>query len=168
MRERAAREACCVGMSKELRDQLTKALDWDSAHLRFDDAVKDFPAELRGTRPPGAPHSAWELLEHLRITLWDILEFSRDGNHVSPDFPSGYWPSTQAPPDASAWDASIAAYRADLRALADLTNDPNVDLFARIPHGNGQTILREVLLSIDHNAYHLGQLVGVRRMLEAR
>ena len=153
-------------MSKELRDQLTKALDWDSAHLRFDDAVKDFPPELRGTRPPGAPHSAWELLEHLRITLWDILEFSRDANHVSPDFPSGYWPSTQAPPDDSAWDESVAAYRADLRALADLTNDPKVDLFARIPHGNGQTILREVLLTIDHNAYHLGQLVGVRRMLE--
>ena len=153
-------------MSKELRDQLTKALDWDSAHIRFDDAVKDFPPELRGTRPPGAPHSAWELLEHLRITLWDILEFSRDANHVSPDFPSGYWPSTQAPPDDSAWDKSVVAYRADLRALADLTNDPNVDLFARIPHGTGQTILREVILSIDHNAYHLGQLVGVRRMLE--
>lgn len=154
-------------MSKELRDQLTKALDWDSAHLRFDDAVKDFPPELRGTRPQGAPHSPWELLEHLRITLWDILEFSRDANHASPDFPSGYWPSTQAPPDGEAWDQSVAAYRADLRALADLANDPNVDLFSRIPHGDGQTILREVILSIDHNAYHLGQLVNVRRTLEA-
>ncbi|HYC61820.1 MAG TPA: DinB family protein [Thermoanaerobaculia bacterium] len=165
MRERAADDACCIGMSQELRDQLIKALDWDGAHIRFDDTVKDFPADLRGTRPPGAPHSAWELLEHLRITLWDILEFSRDAKHVSPEFPSGYWPSTEAPPDANAWDASVAAYRADLRALADLTNDSNVDLFARIPHGNGQTLLREVLLSIDHNAYHLGQLVGVRRML---
>ncbi len=159
-------------MSKELRDQLirdqlTKALDWDSAHLRFDDAVKDFPAELRGTRPPGAPHSPWELLEHLRITLSDILEFSRDAKHVSPEFPAGYWPATQAPPDEQAWDASVAAYRADLRALAELTADPSVDLFARIPHGDGQTILREVLLSIDHNAYHLGQLVGVRRTLGA-
>jgi len=154
-------------MSKELRDQLTKALDWDSAHLRFDDAVKDFPAELRGTRPPGAPHSPWELLEHLRITLSDILEFSRDAKHVSPEFPAGYWPATQAPPDEKSWDESVAAYRADLRALAELAADPSVDIFARIPHGDGQTILREVLLSIDHNAYHLGQLVGVRRTLEA-
>ena len=153
-------------MSKELREQLTKALDWDSAHLRFDDAVKDFPAELRGTRPPGGPHSPWELLEHLRITLSDILEFSRDAKHVSPEFPSGYWPATPAPPDEKSWDESVSAYRADLRALAELTGDPSVDLFARIPHGDGQTILREVLLSIDHNAYHLGQLVGVRRILE--
>lgn len=154
-------------MSKELREQLTKVLDWDSAHLRFDDAVKDFPAELRGTRPPGGPHSPWELLEHLRITLWDILEFSRDAKHVSPEFPAGYWPATQAPPDEQAWDASVAAYRADLRALAELTEDESVDLFTRIPHGDGQTLLREVLLSIDHNAYHLGQLVSVRRTLEA-
>jgi hypothetical protein len=154
-------------MSKELREQLTKALDWDSAHLRFDDAVKDFPPELRGTRPQGGPHSPWELLEHLRITLWDILEFSRDAKHVSPEFPTGYWPATQAPPDEKAWDASVAAYRADLRALAKLTRDESVDLLARIPHGDGQTLLREVLLSIDHNAYHLGQLVSVRRTLEA-
>ncbi len=154
-------------MSKELREQLTRSLDWDSAHLRFDDAEKDFPAERRGTRPPGAPHSPWELLEHLRITLWDILEFSRDAKHVSPDFPSGYWPATQAPPDAQAWDRSVAAYRADLAALGELTRDESVDLFARIPHGEGQTILREVLLSLDHNAYHLGQLVIVRRTLEA-
>ena len=154
-------------MSKELRHQLTKALDWDSAHLRFDDAVKDFPAELRGTRPPGGPHSPWELLEHLRITLWDILEFSRDAKHVSPDFPSGYWPATQAPPDDQAWDRSVAAYRTDLAALGELTRDESVDLFARIPHGEGQTILREVLLSLDHNAYHLGQLMTVRRQLGA-
>jgi hypothetical protein len=154
-------------MSQELREQLIKALDWDSAHLRFDDAVKDFPTELRGTRPPGAPHSPWELLEHLRITLSDILEFSRDAGHVSPEFPSGYWPATQAPPDEKSWDESVAAYRSDLRALAELAGDPSVDLFARIPHGNGQTILREVLVSIDHNAYHLGQLVTVRRTLGA-
>lgn len=154
-------------MSKELREQLIKSLDWDSAHVRFDDAVKDFPAELRGRRPQGGPHSPWELLEHLRITLSDILEFSRDAKHVSPDFPSGYWPATQAPPDDEAWDASVTAYRNDLHALAELTRDPSVDLFARIPHGDGQTILREILLSIDHNAYHLGQFVTVRRTLEA-
>jgi hypothetical protein len=154
-------------MSKELREQLIKSLDWDSAHLRFDDAVKDFPANLRGTRPPGAPHSPWELLEHLRITLWDILEFSRYAKHVSPEFPSGYWPATQAPPDDGAWEKSVAAYRDDLRALGELTRDESADLFARIPHGDGQTLLREVLLSLDHNAYHLGQFVIVRRTLKA-
>ena len=150
---------------KALRDQLARVLDWDHAHARFDDAVTGFPADLRGTRPSGAPHSAWELLEHLRIALWDILEFSRDGKHVSPDFPSGYWPSAQTPPDANAWDESAAAYRRDLKALADLALDPDVDLYAKIPHGDGQTILRELVVAIDHNAYHVGQLMLVRRML---
>lgn len=154
-------------MSKELREQLTKSFDWDSAHIRFDDVVKDFPAELRGTRPPGGPHSPWELLEHLRIALWDILEFSRDAKHVSPDFPSGYWPAAQAPPDDAAWDRSVAAYRADLRAFEELTRDESVDLFAPIPHGTGQTVLREILVALDHNAYHLGQFVIARRTLEA-
>ena len=152
---------------KALREQLVRLLDWDGAHARFDDAVKDFPEELRGTRPPGGPHSAWELLEHLRITLWDILEFSRDAKHVSPEFPSGYWPSHEAPPAATAWDESAAAYRRDLRALADLAADDSVDLYARIPHGDGQTILREIVLAADHNAYHVGQLMMVRRILGA-
>ena len=152
---------------KALRDQLARVLDWDHAHARFDDAVNDFPIEKRGTRPSGAPHSAWELLEHLRIALWDILEFSRDAKHASPDFPSGYWPSAPTPPDADAWDQSAAAYRRDLKALADLALDPDVDLYARIPHGDGQTILRELVVAIDHNAYHLGQLMLVRRMLGA-
>jgi hypothetical protein len=154
-------------MSKELREQLVQVLDWDHAHIRFDDAVKDFPPELRGKRPAGGPHSPWELLEHLRITLWDILEFTRDAEHVSPEFPSGYWPSTEAPPTETAWDESVARYRSDLRALAELTRDDGVDLFARIPHGSGQTPLREVLLTIDHNAYHTGQLMMVRRILGA-
>ena len=152
---------------KTLREQLVRLLDWDSAHARFDDAVQDFPVELRGTRPAGGPHSAWELLEHLRITLWDILEFSRDAAHVSPEWPSGYWPSTETPPTTAAWDESAAQYRRDLRALADLAGDESVDLYARIPHGDGQTILREILLAADHNAYHVGQLMLVRRMLGA-
>ena len=152
---------------KALREQLVRLLDWDSAHARFDDAVNDFPVELRGTRPAGAPHSAWELLEHLRITLSDILEFSRDAKHVSPDFPSGYWPSGEAPPNAKVWDESVAAYRRDLRALADLAADESVDLYARIPHGDGQTVLREIVLAADHNAYHVGQLMMVRRTLGA-
>ena len=150
-----------------LRDQLARLLDWDSAHVRFDDAVHDFPAELRGTRPSGAPHSAWELLEHLRITLWDILEFSRNAKHVSPEWPSGYWPGSEAPPSAKAWDESAAAYRRDLRALADLAADGSIDLYAPIPHGDGQTILREIVLAADHNAYHVGQLMMVRRTLGA-
>lgn len=152
---------------KALREQLVRLLDWDSAHARFNDAVKDFPAELRGTRPAGAPHSAWELLEHLRITLWDILEFSRDAKHVSPEWPSGYWPSTAAPPAETAWDESADAYRRDLKALADLAADEAIDLYARIPHGDGQTILREIVLAADHNAYHVGQLMLVRRTLGA-
>ena len=150
-----------------LRDHLRTLLDWDHAHMKFDDAVEGFPPALRGKRPAGGPHSPWELLEHLRIAQWDILEFTRNPKHVSPPWPAGYWPATEAPPTESAWDESVAAFRADLRALADLTADPSVDLFARIPHGDGQTVLREVLLTADHNAYHLGQLVMVRRLLGA-
>ncbi len=148
-----------------LRDHLLTLLDSDNAHLRFDDAVKDFPAELRGTRPAGGPHSPWELLEHLRITQWDILEFSRDASHVSPTFPEGYWPSSEAPPNDTAWDESVAAFRRDRQALAELLGDTSIDLHQRIPHGTGQTVLREILLTADHNAYHLGQLVTVKRIL---
>ncbi len=150
-----------------LRDHLLTLLDSDNAHLRFDDAVKDFPAELRRTRPAGGPHSPWELLEHLRITQWDILEFSRDASHVSPTFPEGYWPSSEGPPTDTAWDESVAAFRRDRQALAELLGDTSIDLHQRIPHGTGQTVLREILLTADHNAYHLGQLVTVKRILEA-
>ena len=148
-----------------LRHQLAEFLDWNRAHLRFDDAVEGFPRELRGVRPPGAPHSAWELLEHLRIALWDIVEFSRDPKHSSPAWPSGYWPATAEPPDDAAWDGSVAAYRASLRALAAVVNDESNDLHVRIPHGDGQTLLREILLAADHNAYHVGQLVMVRKIV---
>lgn len=149
-----------------LRDHLLTLLDSDNAHLRFDDAVKDFPPELRGTRPAGGPHSPWELLEHLRLAQSDILEFTRDASYVSPSFPEGYWPSSEAPPADSAWDESVAAFRKDQQALADLLRDASVDLHQRIPHGSGQTVLREILVAADHNAYHLGQLMTVRRILE--
>ena len=152
---------------KSLRDQLVKLLDSDQAHLKFDDAVKDFPPALRGVRPDGGPHSAWELLEHLRLAQWDILEFTRDPRHVSPAFPDGYWPAAAEPPAVTAWDESIAAFRANLGAFAALAADESIDLHARIPHGDGQTLLRQVLLAADHNAYHLGQLVMVRRLLGA-
>ena len=152
---------------KTLRELLRNVLDWDNAHIRFDDAVKDFPRELRGIRPDGGPHSPWELLEHLRIAVTDILEFSRDGSHQSPEFPAGYWPPTSAPPTETAWDESVAAYRAALRAFTEMASDDSVDLFSAIPHGTGQTVLREILLAADHNAYHVGQLVMVRRILGA-
>ena len=111
------------------------------------------------------PHSPWRLLEHLRIAQWDILEFSRNPSHVSPPWPVGYWPNGDAPPDALAWDRAVDAFRADLAAMCELVNDSATDLFAPLPHGDGQTVLREALLVADHNAYHLGQLVVVRRLL---
>ena len=150
-----------------LRDHLVRFLDWGNAHTNFDDAVKDFPSELRGKRPAGSPHSPWELLEHLRLALWDILEFARNPKHVSPKFPEGYWPATPAPPSDAAWDDSVKSYRDALRQFAELAADDSVDLFAPIPHGEGQTVLREILLAADHNAYHLGQLLLVRRLLGA-
>jgi hypothetical protein len=152
---------------QSLRDHLLYLLRDGGAHLNFDAAVADLPAGLRGARPPGVPHSPWRLLEHMRIAQWDILEFSRNPRHVSPKFPDGYWPPGDAPPDAAAWDRSIQAFKTDLQAMCDLVVNPDTDLFAKIPHGSGQTILREALLVADHNAYHLGQLVVVRRALEA-
>jgi hypothetical protein len=152
---------------RPLREHLLAFLRGGSAHLDFDAALADLPPELRGARVAGVPHTPWRLLEHLRIAQWDILEFSRDPRHVSPPFPDGYWPVSDAPPDPDAWDRSAAAFRADLRAMLDLVADPATDLFAPIPHGEGQTVLREALLVADHNSYHAGQLVLLRRALGA-
>jgi hypothetical protein len=150
-----------------LRDHVLYLLRGGGAHLDFDAAVADLPAALRGVKPPGLPHSPWRLLEHLRLCQRDILEFSCNPKHVSPSFPEGYWPTGDAPPDDGAWDRSVAAFRADLAAMQNLVADPAADLFAPFPHGDGQTLLREALLVADHNAYHLGQLVVVRRLLGA-
>jgi hypothetical protein len=150
-----------------LRQHLIELLDGGHAHLNFDAAIAELPAELRGAHIPGLPHTPWRLLEHMRIAQWDILRFSVDPKHVSPEFPSGYWPDGDAPADPGDWDRSVAGFRADLQAMKDLVADPRTDLFARIPHGDGQTILREALLVADHNSYHLGQLVTVRRLLGA-
>src|SRR4051794_22814612 len=150
-----------------LREHLRELLKGGHAHVDFEAAIADLPAELRGMKPPGLPHTPWRLVEHLRIAQRDILRFSVDPAHVSPEFPAGYWPEGDAPPDPGAWDRSVSSFRADLRAMMDLVADPAVDLFAPIPHGQGQTILREALLVADHNAYHLGQLVTVRRLLGA-
>lgn len=139
----------------------------EQAHAGPARILEDVPPSLRGQKIPGAAHTLWQLLEHLRIAQWDILEFCRNLRHVSPPFPAGYWPPTAAPPDAAAWDRSVRDFHADLRAMIELVKDPKTDLFARIPHGQGQTILREAMLVADHNAYHLGQFVLLRRQAGA-
>ena len=156
-----------MNTDKALRDHLLYLLRSKGAHLDFDTAIADLPVELRGAKPAGVPHSPWRLLEHLRIAQWDILEFTRNPGHVSPPWPEDYWPAGDAPADDGAWDRSVAAFRADLRAMQDLVADPATDLFTPLLHGQGQTALREALLVADHNAYHLGQLVVVRRLLGA-
>lgn len=152
---------------KRLREHLAAVLTWGDAHADFDSAVKDLPAEARGKRPKGAEHSPWQVLEHIRIAQWDILEFTRNPKHVSPEFPAGYWPRTAAPPDAKAWDKSAAALRADLKAMAELVKNESTDLLEPISHADGKTVMREALLLADHNAYHLGQLVMLRKLLGA-
>jgi hypothetical protein len=152
---------------KDLREHLVKMLDWHDAHAGFDAVVQDWPVELRGAKPRGAPHTAWKLLEHMRLGQWDILEFSRDAKHVSPAWPEGYWPASEAPPSKVAWEKSIKNFRRDRKAMQKLVQNPRTDLFAPIPHGDGQTIFREAVLIADHNAYHLGQLVLLRRLLGA-
>ena len=152
---------------RSLREHLVYLLTGGGAHVSFDAAVARFPASLRGARHPGVPYSAWEILEHLRIAQWDILEFSRNPKHVSPEWPAGHWPRSKAPSSARAWAQSIKAFKVDLLAMVKLVENPRTDLFARIPHGDGQTVLREALLVADHNSYHLGQLVLLRKMLKA-
>lgn len=150
-----------------LREHLVKLLTEAQAHATFDDAVKGLPVELRGKVPKDAEHSPWQLLEHLRLAQWDILEFSRNPKHESPKWPEGYWPTAKAPADEKEWDKSVRAFKRDLKEMVELLQDEKTDLLARIPHGDGQTVLREALLVADHNAYHIGQLVLVRRLLGA-
>jgi hypothetical protein len=150
---------------KSLRKHLVYLLTEGGAHATFEDAVKDVPAEARGKKPEGAPHSLWELLEHLRIAQWDILEFCKNAKHKSPKFPRGYWPKTPAPPNAKAWDKSIKDFLADRAAMCELIEKKSSDLFEEIPHGEGQTMLREVLLAADHNSYTVGEIVLTRRLL---
>ncbi len=148
-----------------LRKHLLYLLSDGGAHVDFASAIGEWPVELRGSKPKGAAHTAWQLLEHLRIAQWDILEFSRNSSHVSPDFPDGYWPKGEKPPDEAAWQRSVRSFQADLEVMQRLVADPATDLIARIAHGDGQTILREALLVADHNSYHIGQLVMLRKML---
>ena len=153
-------------MNDPVREQVIKLLQGGQAHLTFDDVIKDFPQKLRGVKPDGAPHTAWQLLEHMRIAQWDILEFSLNPKHVSPPWPEGYWPKSERPPTDAAWKKSIASIKKDLSAMQKLVENPKTDLYAKIPHGTGQNILREILLVADHNAYHLGVLLVIGRMLK--
>ena len=150
-----------------VRDHLLKLLSAGSAHLGLDEALENLPAELRGKKAPGIAHTLWQLLEHLRIAQEDILEFSRRGDYVSPAFPEGYWPESETPPSEEAWDQTVEAIHRDLQAMKDLVADPRTDLYAKLPWGTGQTVLREAMLVADHNAYHLGQIVTVRQALGA-
>jgi hypothetical protein len=148
-----------------LRDLLSRLLAWEDAHVGFDAAVDGIPADLRGVQPSGLPYSAWQLVEHLRRAQHDILDFCRNPDYEELEWPADYWPTSPAPPSPAAWDESLREYARDREALQQIANDRQTDLTARIPHGSGQTYLRELVLAADHAAYHVGQLVLVRRLL---
>ena len=156
-----------INHDQSLRQHLLDLLKGGGAHAKFDDVVPGFPAKLRGKKPAGLPHTPWMLLEHMRIAQCDILDFSRNPKYESLPWPEGYWPKNEAPPSAAAWNKSIRDFHKDLKVMQDLVADPKTDLYAKLPWGDGQTILREALLVADHNAYHLGQLLDLRRLLGA-
>ncbi len=150
-----------------LREQLVKFLRGGEAHAELKTVLDDFPAKMRGVTPKGAPYSAWQLLEHVRLALHDLLDFSTNANYVAPEWPKDYWPKEAAPKDAAAWDRSVRAVKKDIADFEKLVGDPESNLYATIPWGDGQTILREVLLAGRHTSYHLGQIVLLRRLLGA-
>lgn len=155
-----------MSQDKALREHLLSLLGGGGAHVDFESTVADFPVDKAHRKISQLPYTAWEVLEHMRIAQWDILEFSRNADYVSPKWPEGYWPAKDAVPGAEAWNESVEKFRADLEEMKALVADPQTDLLARIPHGDGQTVLREALLVADHNAYHLGVLVTMKRLLE--
>jgi hypothetical protein len=150
-----------------LREHLLELLRGDAAHLTFDAAVAKLPPKLRGANAPNQPHTPWHLVEHIRIAQRDILEFSRNPHYEETPWPEGYWPKEDAPKSDAAWKKSLAAYHADLKAMQTLIADPAKDLLKPFPHGKGQTLAREAILLVDHTAYHLGQLITLRRALNA-
>lgn len=152
---------------RSLREHLLYLLRGGGAHIKFDEALKDFPPDLYNRKVEGVPYTPWQLLEHMRIAQWDIVEFSRSAAHVSPDWPDDYWPDKSKEAGADDWRQTVERIRLDLRRMLALVEDEANDLYATIPHGEGQTLLREALLVADHNAYHLGALVTLRRALEA-
>ncbi|HET9282558.1 MAG TPA: DinB family protein [Candidatus Angelobacter sp.] len=155
-----------MASDNSLRDHLLYLLNGDGAHIDFESVIKDLPANLRGKKPAGAAHTPWQLVEHLRITQRDVLESIRNSKHVSPEFPAGYWPASEAPATGKDWEKSVDAFRADHRTLAEMVANSN-GLLTPISHSDGQTIFRKLAMLADHNAYHLGQLVVVRRILGA-
>ncbi len=156
-----------MNSDQSLRKHLLELLDGGHAHASFDQVVADFPPKLRGEIPKGLPHSGWMLLEHLRLAQRDILDFSRNPKYKAATWPDDYWPVNPAPLSTAAWNKSIQSFRDDLDEMKKLVRNPKTDLFAPIPWGDGQTILREAMLMADHNAHHLGQLIDVRRLLGA-
>ena len=150
-----------------MRNHVLYLLKGGGAHLSFDDFVGSFPPDLCNRHIKGLPYTAWQVLEHMRIAQWDILEFSRDPNHVSPEFPKGYWPGKEELGTPAVWQKTVDDFRNDLKQMEALVEDPSTDLYAKIPHGDGQTILREALLIADHNAYHLGVLAVIARLVKA-
>jgi uncharacterized damage-inducible protein DinB len=146
---------------------VASALDWEQAHASLDSAIKDLPIELRGRRPANFPHSAWELLDHIRRTQHDLLDFVRNPKYEELKWPDDYWPPTPAPPNDAAWGESVDAIHRDAAALAAFTTEGERDLTAKIPHGTGQTYLRTVLVAVDHTSYHVGQIIAVRRLIGA-
>lgn len=148
-----------------VREHLIWLLEGGHAHTKFEDAVKGFPVDRAGERPAGAPYSAWELLEHMRIAQNDMLRFSLSADHVSPDWPAGYWPTSPAPKSESDWSKSLRSFRKDLAEFIAVIRDPGQDLYRKLPWGRDQTLFREALQIADHNSYHLGQLVLLRRLL---
>jgi len=163
--KRAASRPASTSPDQSLRDHLLYLLRDGGAHVDFDHALGDWPVQLAGAKIANFPNTAWMLLEHMRIAQWDILEFSRNPKHVSPTWPEGYWPTEEAPPSEKAWNESMSAFKKDLRAMEQLVANPRADLYAKLPWGDGQTVLREALLVADHNAYHLGQLVMLRKSI---
>lgn len=154
-----------VNQDQAVREHLVNLLKGGGAHVHFMDALDGFPESKRGTFIEGLKHTAWQLMEHVRIAQWDILEFSRNPKHKSPGFPEGYWPKTPVPPDDAAWEKSVQGFQHDLQEMIKLVKSPKTDLCAPLPHGDGQTVLREALVLADHNSYHLGQLIDLRRAL---
>jgi hypothetical protein len=148
-----------------LRQHLLYLLRGGGAHIDFEEVMGNFPVHLIDQKVEGVPYTMWQVLEHMRITQWDILEFSRNPEHASPPWPDGYWPSDEESPDEEAWNQSIEAFRSDLASMQAFVEDASTDLFAPIEHGDGQTVLREALLAADHNAYHLGVASTLKRIL---
>jgi hypothetical protein len=161
----AKKKSKVVNHDQAVREHLVNLLKGGGAHVHFMDALDGFPEAKRGAFVEGLKHTGWQLMEHVRIAQWDIVEFSRNPKHKSPGFPEGYWPKTPVPPDDAAWEKSVQAFQHDLQEMIKLVKNPKTDLCAPLPHGDGQTVLREALVLADHNSYHLGQLIDLRRAL---